>query len=77
MAKRMTWDEIIKNYPDQWVGLTDVVRSDKSADIISAVLLYTDKSQTELVRMQLHDDNLVSRYTTPNNLTALATTAGC
>ena len=76
-AERLSWEEIKTRYPDQWVGLTDVLRSDKSADIVSAILLYTDKSQAELTRMQIRDDNLVSRYTTPNNLTAQATTAGC
>ena len=72
---RMTWNEIKEQYPDQWVGLTDVVRD--GADIMSADLLYTDKSQSELVKMQIHDDKIISRYTTPNNLTASATTVGC
>ncbi len=26
MNKRLSWDEIQKQYPDQWVGLTDVER---------------------------------------------------
>lgn len=76
MAERMVWDEIKTKYPNQWVGLTDVVRKKNSADIDSAVLLYTDKTQAELLRMQIKDDKLVSHYTTPNNLTGTATTAG-
>ena len=30
MPKRMSWDEIKKAYPNQWVGLTDVEWKDTS-----------------------------------------------
>ena len=66
---RMTWDEIKDRYPDQWVGLTDVVRD--GADIVSAVVKYTDKTSTELGLMQIEDSNLISRYTTGNDFLPL------
>ena len=64
---RMSWDEIVDAYPDQWVGLTDVEWEDES-NVRSAVVLYTDKTADELALMQLHSDDLYSAYTTPDNL---------
>ena len=72
----MTWAEISQKYPGQWIGLTDVVRKETSADIISAVPAYIDKSRTELLKMQLHNDNLVTLHTAPEVLDDMATTAG-
>ncbi len=62
MPKRMSWDEIKKAYPNQWVGLTDVEWKDTS-NIKSAVVKYTDKTSTELGLMQIKDDNLICMYT--------------
>ena len=67
MAKRMTWEEIEKKYPDQWVGLTDVEWD--GGGVRSAVVKYTDKSGEELIGMQIEDSsNLYSVYTTPDNV---------
>ena len=66
---RMTWSEIKNKYPDQWVGLTDVIRD--GADIVSAFVKYTDKSSTELGLMQIRDSNLVSIFTTGNDFMPL------
>ena len=67
MARRMTWQEIVNNYPDQWVGLTDVERD--GASVVSAVVKYTDKTGNELISMQLSGDKtLYSTYTTPDNV---------
>lgn len=68
MDERMTWEEIKGRYPEQWVGLKKVERKASSADISSAVLAYTDKSRTELLRMQFDDDDLVTQYTNPELL---------
>ena len=62
----MSWDEIVKAYPDCWVGLIDVDWEDES-NVRSAVVMYTDRSADELALMQLHSDNLYSAYTTPDN----------
>lgn len=67
-AKRMTWEEIQKLYPDQWVGLTDVVyENNDGVSIESAIVKYTDKPKGELTRRML-DGEIISRYTTPDNL---------
>ena len=68
MAKRMTWKEIQEQYPDQWVGLVEVeyVNND-GVSIETAVVKYTDKSKSELTRLALKGE-IVSRYTTPDNI---------
>lgn len=70
MEERLTWDEIVERYPDQWVGLTDIEWEDE-ANIRSAVVRYTDISSSELARMQIRDRTLYSTYTTPDNLAPL------
>ncbi|MCR5790856.1 MAG: hypothetical protein K6G83_13290 [Lachnospiraceae bacterium] len=63
--KRMTWEEIQKAYPDQWVGLVDVkYLNDDGISIESAVIKYTDKLKSELTRMML-DGEIIARYITP------------
>ena len=70
MNERLTWDEIVEKYPDQWVGLVDVDWED-GANVRSAIVKYTDKTSGELARMQIKDSNLYSTYTTPDNLAPL------
>ncbi len=69
MDKRMTMDEIKSKYPDQWVGLTDVERD--GVDVLSAVVKYSDKTQSELTMIQIDDDSLYSCYTCPDHLAPL------
>lgn len=40
-GKRLTWDEIVKNYPNQQVGLSDVIWNEKKTAITSAIVRYT------------------------------------
>ena len=72
MEQRLTWDEIAKKYPDQWIGLTDIEWED-GANIKSAVVSYTDMSSADLLRMQIRDRNIHATYTTPDNLTPMGT----
>ena len=53
MTERMTWDEISKQYPDQWVGLVDIDWEDE-ANIKSAVVRYIGLPSSELVRIIFH-----------------------
>ena len=62
MEKRMTWDEIENNYPDQWVGLTDVYWED-GANIRSAIVRYTGMSSGDLLRLQIKDRSIHATYT--------------
>ena len=65
MNERMTWDEIVGKYPEQWLGLTDVEwADDEHAEILSAIVSYTDKSADELLIM-MHDSGqkIIARST--------------
>lgn len=68
MNERMSWEEIQKKYPDQWVGLVETeYEPDNDATIKSAVVKYTDKSKSELTRMQIQTNgDLQAVYTTPD-----------
>lgn len=70
MEDRMTWEEIQKKYPDQWVGLVDVeYEPDNDATIKSAVVKFTDKPKSELTKMQIRTKGeLIGVYTTPDNI---------
>lgn len=73
MAERMTWPEIAKAYPNQWVGLTDVeYKPDNYSTIQSAVVLYTDWSKDDLQMEQFKTDGkIIAEYTNPNRLLEL------
>ena len=62
MSERMTWSEIAKTYPNQWVGLTDVEREpDNYSTIKSAVVLYTDRSKDDLLLEQIQTNGKIGR----------------
>lgn len=64
IGKELTWEEIKKYFPDQWVGLSSVKhKNGNSASIESGVLKHFDKSQSELIHLALIGD-CISRYTT-------------
>ncbi|MCM1386921.1 MAG: hypothetical protein NC231_06315 [Bacillus sp. (in: Bacteria)] len=65
MAERLTWEQIQKKYPDQWIGLTEVqYRNNDGISVESAVVKYTDKTKAELTRMVLKGE-IISRHTNP------------
>ena len=70
LNKRMTWQEIIQQYPDQWLGLSEVEHeSDNASTIKSAVVRYAGKSKNELTLMQIKSKGkFLARYTNPNKL---------
>ena len=42
--KRMTWDEITRAYPDQWVGIVDAEMD--GPDVVSGIVKYTEKDMS-------------------------------
>ena len=72
MEQRLTWEQIAKRYPDQWVGLTDIDWED-SANVKSAIVSYIGMSSADLLRMQIKDRNIHATYTTPDNLAPMGT----
>lgn len=77
-TERLMWNEIQQQYPDQWIGLTEVeYEPDNDAAIKSAIVTYTDKSKDELTLMMLQSEcKVVARYTTPDNVCPLGMLGG-
>lgn len=52
--ERLTWQEIKEKYSNQLVGLSEVewVKTDYSR-VASAIVLYVDKTMSELVEIQI------------------------
>lgn len=74
--RRQTWDEIVKEYPNQWVGLTEVQWSkDNNASIDSAVVSYHGLTKAETTSM-MHKTKgkVIARYTEPNKVLFSGTT---
>ena len=68
MEKRMTWEEIKENYPDQWVGLSKVEWDGHAPNVQSAVVEYAGNSGSEPLRKQIAGEDIETVYTTPDNL---------
>lgn len=65
VAERMTWEQIQKKYPNQWVGLIDVqYQNDDGISVESGIVKYTDKTKSELTRLVLKGE-VVARHTSP------------
>ena len=66
MTKRMSWNEIQKEYPDMWIGMIDVKWTD-NANIESAIVEHTENDMSEDdMDMLAIEGKLVVRYTTPS-----------
>lgn len=63
---RMTRKEMQKKYPNQWIGLADVEKTQKDG-LISAEVVYTDKTASELGMMSLRGEGIEPFFTTPDN----------
>lgn len=72
MEQRLTWEQIAAQYPNQWVGLTDIDWED-GANVRSAIVRYTGMSSADLLRLQIKDRSVHATYTTPDNLAPMGT----
>ncbi len=65
MNERMTWEQIQKKYPGQWVGLTGVrYLNNDGVSVESAIVKYADKKKSELTRLVLKGE-IIARHTDP------------
>jgi hypothetical protein len=73
MDTRLTIENIEKQYPNQWVGLTGVEWDpENDASILAANVRYTGLSQSELLSLQISsDDEIVPYFTTPDTVLQL------
>jgi hypothetical protein len=61
--QRMTYEEIKKTYPDEWV-LIDDIEVDKFLEIVSGVVVAHSRSRDEIGRVMLENPgNYGIRYT--------------
>ena len=69
-SMRLTREQMAIQYPNQWLGLKDpVYMNDDGISLISAEIVYTDKSCDELLEMQIDGkDGITGWYTTDNSL---------
>lgn len=67
MSERLSWKEIQDLYPDQWVGLVNV-EWQNDANVRSAIVKYTNRTGSELLWLQEKEPDLVSFYTTADNV---------
>ncbi len=65
--RRMTWEEIVDKYPDRWVGLTQI-EWENASNVRSAVVLGSSQTGEEYLEKQLRGEDVVTIYTTPDNL---------
>lgn len=66
MLMRMTLDEMRTAYPNTWLGITNVEKNDHGA-VVSAEVVYTDKTASELGMMSLKHQGVQPYFTTPDN----------
>ena len=66
--ERLSWKEIAEKYPDQWVGLVDVINEENNYSTIkSAVVKYTGMSKADLTHLQIvTKGKVIASYTNPN-----------
>lgn len=67
---RLTRKQMEKKYPNQWLGLKNVIyKNDDGVTIESAEIVYTDKSKEELLKMQISGvDGIIGWYTTEEGM---------
>lgn len=53
MAKRLTWLEIQKKYPDQWVALSDVEYVDDDGCNVESAVVICGMSDNEYINCRL------------------------
>ena len=64
--KKCTWNDIVKQYPNTWVGLTNIIWKDES-NVDNATLVAISDNADELLCMQADKKISLVEYTTPDN----------
>lgn len=67
---RLTRSQMAEQYPNQWLGLKEPVYLDNDGiTLVSAEIVFTDKSCDELLEMQIDGkDGIIGWYTTDDSL---------
>lgn len=65
--ERMSWEDIQKKYPDQWVGLTEVQWVDDDGVTVQSAVVSFIGTKSE-VTLEAIKNAMIARYTTPDNV---------
>ena len=70
MIERLTREQMAQKYPDMWLGLSNIkYANDDGVTLESADVVYTDKTEDELIEIQLDGaEEIISWYTNDNAL---------
>ena len=70
MAERLTREQMSKKYPNTWLGINNIkYKNNDGVTVESADIIYTDKTEEELLEMQIDGtDGIISWYTNDNGL---------
>ncbi|MFA4874308.1 MAG: hypothetical protein WC956_05165 [bacterium] len=70
MGRRMTWDEMKKAYPDEWIRVTDY-EIDEKGHLKSGVILYHSSSKHETYSRPLSGKSEAFWYTGESTFSGL------
>lgn len=62
MEKRMTWEEMKKAYPDEWLLIINVER-DKSGHMVSGIIVRHSSEKAEVFRRPTLNQDCTFKYT--------------
>ena len=62
----MTREQMNKQYPNRWLGIRDVQYDENSHKMLSADVVYTDKTASDIALMAVAGENIQPLYTTPD-----------
>ncbi len=62
MPKKMTWDEMKKTYPDEWLLVTDY-KMDEYGNVIEGVVERHSKDKNKVYRLPIIDKDCAFEYT--------------
>lgn len=65
MAERLTRQQMAEKYPNQWLGIANIkYKNNNGITMESADVVYTDKTEEELLLMQIKNTGIIAWYTT-------------
>jgi len=70
MRKRMTWEDMKKKYPDEWLLIVDF-ESDNSGHIIAGIVERHSKEKDDVYRLPALNRSTAFRYTGESDFAGL------
>ena len=74
MAERLTRKQMADKYPNQWLGIRNIVY--KGREIATAEVIYTQRTASELGLLSLKGEDVQPLFTTPDMFFQLGAAGG-